>query len=560
MQVVYSPVHLAHDITHETYMGVAVPGQRGRRARRTDPDRARGRRRLRADRSDRARRGADHRGPRPGPASGSSRSPGPRSAARASRAPSCPPTRIRTASMFEGMSDEAVAALVREPGHVGGRAGLLGPGLRGAPGRRDLRRVACGRGRRAHDRGPRAGRRAGRLRPVPAARPPRGAVHVRRLLLLQQRGDRGPCDHPGDRRAGLDHRCRLPPRQRQPADLLAPRRRALHLDPRRSRAPVPVLPGPGRRDRRRRRGRARTSTSRSGPGATNEDYLAATDRAVEAILAAPGSVVVVSLGFDTYGLDPIGDFALTTDVYHEVGPSGRRDRAVGWSSSRRAAITGRRSARTPGPGCAAPRAGRSSRCRPPGSRRAVRSSGDPARRRHPAAGTGRASARRSATSSRPRSPTSTVADLVDALQADEAGRLGASHRRRRRGTGSSGTSSSRARGWMRRRGCSRCSCSSPLAVAPDRQGEGIGGDLVRAAIDAADEPRRRRSCSSRARRATTRASGSSPGGPLGFIRPSVRIPEAAFQVIAAAGMGAVDDRAARAIRRVFWRLRRGRAG
>ena len=29
----------------------------------------------------------------------------------------------------------------------------------------------------------------------------------------------------------------------------------------------------------------------------------ATDRAVEAILAVPGSVVVVSLGFDTYGLD-----------------------------------------------------------------------------------------------------------------------------------------------------------------------------------------------------------------------------------------------------------------
>ena len=33
----------------------------------------------------------------------------------------------------------------------------------------------------------------------------------------------------------------------------------------------------------------------------------------------PGSVIVVSLGFDTYGLDPIGDFALTTAVYHEVG-------------------------------------------------------------------------------------------------------------------------------------------------------------------------------------------------------------------------------------------------
>jgi acetoin utilization deacetylase AcuC-like enzyme len=61
-------------------------------------------------------------------------------------------------------------------------------------------------------------------------------------------------------------------------------------------------------------------------GATNEDYLAAVDRALEAILETPGSVIVVSLGFDTYGLDPIGDFALTTDVYHEIG---RRTAATG---------------------------------------------------------------------------------------------------------------------------------------------------------------------------------------------------------------------------------------
>src|SRR5688572_25516282 len=61
-------------------------------------------------------------------------------------------------------------------------------------------------------------------------------------------------------------------------------------------------------------------------GATNADYLQATDRSLEAIAAVPGSVVVVSLGFDTYGLDPIGDFALTTDVYHEVG---RRVAALG---------------------------------------------------------------------------------------------------------------------------------------------------------------------------------------------------------------------------------------
>jgi acetoin utilization deacetylase AcuC-like enzyme len=61
-------------------------------------------------------------------------------------------------------------------------------------------------------------------------------------------------------------------------------------------------------------------------GATNDDYVQATDRACEAIAAVPGSVVVVSLGFDTYGLDPIGDFALTTEVYHEVG---RRVAALG---------------------------------------------------------------------------------------------------------------------------------------------------------------------------------------------------------------------------------------
>ena len=61
---------------------------------------------------------------------------------------------------------------------------------------------------------------------------------------------------------------------------------------------------------------------------SNEGYLAALDRALEAVLDRPGSIVVVSLGFDTYGRDPIGDFALTTEVYHAVG--------------RRVAATGRR--------------------------------------------------------------------------------------------------------------------------------------------------------------------------------------------------------------------------
>ncbi len=55
-------------------------------------------------------------------------------------------------------------------------------------------------------------------------------------------------------------------------------------------------------------------------------YLADLDRALDWIDSAPGSIVVVSLGFDTYHLDPIGDLALTTDGYHEMG---RRVAALG---------------------------------------------------------------------------------------------------------------------------------------------------------------------------------------------------------------------------------------
>jgi acetoin utilization deacetylase AcuC-like enzyme len=54
-------------------------------------------------------------------------------------------------------------------------------------------------------------------------------------------------------------------------------------------------------------------------GCTNEPYLAALERGLDRIADEPGSIVVVSLGLDTYGMDPICDFALTTDVYHAVG-------------------------------------------------------------------------------------------------------------------------------------------------------------------------------------------------------------------------------------------------
>jgi acetoin utilization deacetylase AcuC-like enzyme len=60
--------------------------------------------------------------------------------------------------------------------------------------------------------------------------------------------------------------------------------------------------------------------------ADDATYLAALDRALERIADEPGSVLVVSLGFDTFHLDPIGDLALTTPGYHEMG---RRVGALG---------------------------------------------------------------------------------------------------------------------------------------------------------------------------------------------------------------------------------------
>jgi len=61
-------------------------------------------------------------------------------------------------------------------------------------------------------------------------------------------------------------------------------------------------------------------------GTGDSAYLEAVDRALAAIARMRGSVVVVSLGFDTFGQDPIGTFALTTAAYHEVG---RRVAALG---------------------------------------------------------------------------------------------------------------------------------------------------------------------------------------------------------------------------------------
>jgi putative acetyltransferase len=124
----------------------------------------------------------------------------------------------------------------------------------------------------------------------------------------------------------------------------------------------------------------------------------------------------------------------------------------------------------------------------------------------------------------------TVADLVEALQADEAGREGASLVAVDDDEGVLGHVQL-SRSWLDAPSrLLEVLVLSPLAVVPHRQGQGIGGALVRAAIEAADELGGPLLFLEGSPRYYPRF-GFVPGGPLGFIRPSVRIPEAAFQVV-----------------------------
>jgi acetoin utilization deacetylase AcuC-like enzyme len=52
---------------------------------------------------------------------------------------------------------------------------------------------------------------------------------------------------------------------------------------------------------------------------TNGQFLAALDRACERIAAYAPATLLISLGVDTFGEDPLGDFALTHDVYPRIG-------------------------------------------------------------------------------------------------------------------------------------------------------------------------------------------------------------------------------------------------
>jgi acetoin utilization deacetylase AcuC-like enzyme len=316
MQVVYSPRHLGHDIDSETFMGVAIPANEvAERAERI-------RTALEADGGFPFGEPTDH---GEGPVTAVHEERLVRfleSAWSEVRAQAIPRAFLSAdtypnRAMFEGMSADAVARL-REPSHIGGRAGFWGLDS-AAPlvaGTYDAARAAVDVALTAMDLV-----LGGATMAYGLCRPPghhaarsmyggycffnNGAIVAHAIAAST-----------GERVAILDvdyhHGNGTQQIFWRRGDV---RYVSIHAHPDRA---YPYFLGyadeTGEGD-----GAGENLNIPLRAGATDADYLEATDRAVDALGGAPGSIIVVSLGFDTYGLDPIGDFALTTPVYHEVG-------------------------------------------------------------------------------------------------------------------------------------------------------------------------------------------------------------------------------------------------
>ncbi|KAB8140517.1 histone deacetylase family protein [Chloroflexia bacterium SDU3-3] len=54
-------------------------------------------------------------------------------------------------------------------------------------------------------------------------------------------------------------------------------------------------------------------------GTTNGQFLAALEQALERVAQFGAAYLVISTGLDTFGSDPLGDFALTSDAYAQIG-------------------------------------------------------------------------------------------------------------------------------------------------------------------------------------------------------------------------------------------------
>ena len=317
MQVVYSPAHLGHDPALETYMGMPIPAHEV-------PERAeRIRVALEADGGFEIVGPTDH---GEGPIT-AVHDPGllhflevAWSESRRERAdrPFLTADSYPNRSMFEGMSAPAVASLVREPLHGGGRAGFWGLDS-AAPvvaGTYAAARAAVDVALTAADLVLGGAAAAYGLCRPPGHHAARsmygGYCYFNNAAIAAEAIVRAI----GERVAILD----LDYHHGNGSQQIFWRRGdvlyvSIHVDPDRD---YPYFLGradeTGEGD-----GAGENLNLPLPPGTGDDEYLAAVDRAVAAIAAVPGSVLVVSLGFDTYEHDPIGTFALTTGVYHEVG-------------------------------------------------------------------------------------------------------------------------------------------------------------------------------------------------------------------------------------------------
>lgn len=319
MQVVYTPAHLAHDLTVETYMGMPIPANEvAERAERI-------RTALEADGGFAMIDPSEH-GEDPITAV---HDPGlvrflesAWSELRAQRIPRSflSADTYPNRAMFEGMSEAAVTAMVREPRQVGGRAGYWGLDS-AAPlvaGTYVAARAAVDVALTTVDL-VLGGERAayGLCRPPGhhAARSMYGgycffnnaAIAAEHLL----RTARGPA-----RLAILDidfhHGNGTQQIFYERADVLFV---SIHADPERH---YPYFSGYAD-ERGAGAGVGYNLNLPLEAGVTNERFLDVLDQALAAVRAfAPGDLVI-SAGFDTFGGDPIADFALTAAIYPEIG-------------------------------------------------------------------------------------------------------------------------------------------------------------------------------------------------------------------------------------------------
>jgi acetoin utilization deacetylase AcuC-like enzyme len=323
MQVVYSPRHLAHDIDTETFMGVAIPAnevaERGERIRTA----------LGSDGGFRFVDPTDH-GEAPITAVHDEGLVRFLEVAWSELRAQAIPRAFLSADtypnrqMFEGMSGEAVARL-REPSHVGGRAGFWGLDS-AAPlvaGTYDAARAAVDVALTAMDLVLGGEQVAYGLCRPPGHHAARsmygGYCFFNNAAIVAHAIAATTGEHVAILDVDYHHGNGTQQIFWRRGDV---RYISIHADP--ARAYPYFLGHPDETGEGEGSGENLNIPLRA--GATDSEYLDATDRAVEAIAETTGSIVVVSLGFDTYGLDPIGDFALTTPVYHEVG---RRVGALG---------------------------------------------------------------------------------------------------------------------------------------------------------------------------------------------------------------------------------------